>query len=193
VISSAFWDEEFAEEVERIFRERVAPAVRRIEQAVEENNSLRELSFRFGPPMAVGGASSLRARLWAADRYSLASLYLPRVSRRVPTKEWLAIGPGVGRRKATSSTSTTVRVNCSRGLSDDGYLGGPPLRRSYFACKTPDHRSGAEGIRTPDLRRAKAALSQLSYGPETTLSVRSAPPHFNAPAKSRNESLQAVE
>ena len=26
--------------------------------------------------------------------------------------------------------------------------------------------SGAEGIRTPDLRRAKAALSQLSYGPK---------------------------
>ena len=26
-------------------------------------------------------------------------------------------------------------------------------------------RGGAEGIRTPDLRRAKAALSQLSYGP----------------------------
>ena len=25
--------------------------------------------------------------------------------------------------------------------------------------------SGAEGIRTPDLRRAKAALSRLSYGP----------------------------
>jgi len=61
VISSASLDEEFAEEVERIFRERVAPAVRRIEQAVEENNSLRELSFRFGPPMAVGGASSLSA------------------------------------------------------------------------------------------------------------------------------------
>jgi hypothetical protein len=30
---------------------------------------------------------------------------------------------------------------------------------------------GAEGIRTPDLRRAKAALSQLSYGPWTN------PPH----------------
>ena len=27
------------------------------------------------------------------------------------------------------------------------------------------HLGGAEGIRTPDLRRAKAALSQLSYGP----------------------------
>jgi hypothetical protein len=26
-------------------------------------------------------------------------------------------------------------------------------------------KGGAEGIRTPDLRRAKAALSQLSYGP----------------------------
>ncbi len=28
--------------------------------------------------------------------------------------------------------------------------------------------SGDEGIRTPDLRRAKAALSQLSYIPEFT-------------------------
>ena len=30
-------------------------------------------------------------------------------------------------------------------------------------CRSFD--SGAEGIRTPDLRRAKAALSRLSYGP----------------------------
>ena len=28
------------------------------------------------------------------------------------------------------------------------------------------YTSGAEGIRTPDLRRAKAALSQLSYSPK---------------------------
>jgi hypothetical protein len=28
------------------------------------------------------------------------------------------------------------------------------------------HRSGAAGIRTPDLRRARAALSRLSYGPQ---------------------------
>jgi hypothetical protein len=34
--------------------------------------------------------------------------------------------------------------------------------------------SGAAGIRTPDLRRARAALSRLSYGP----SVRRASPHF---------------
>src|SRR5215203_6888673 len=32
-------------------------------------------------------------------------------------------------------------------------------------CKTYIFVGGAEGIRTPDLRRAKAALSQLSYGP----------------------------
>src|SRR5690348_13235235 len=29
-------------------------------------------------------------------------------------------------------------------------------------------QGGAEGIRTPDLRRAKAALSRLSYGPTPT-------------------------
>ena len=34
--------------------------------------------------------------------------------------------------------------------------------------KTASLRCGAEGIRTPDLRRAKAALSQLSYGPGGT-------------------------
>jgi hypothetical protein len=38
----------------------------------------------------------------------------------------------------------------------------PPLR---FTCNLLLFRCGAEGIRTPDLRRAKAALSQLSYGP----------------------------
>jgi hypothetical protein len=30
---------------------------------------------------------------------------------------------------------------------------------------------GAAGIRTPDLRRAKAALSQLSYGPSVPVSA----------------------
>ena len=34
-----------------------------------------------------------------------------------------------------------------------------------FTCKKPVFASGAEGNRTPDLRRAKAALSRLSYGP----------------------------
>jgi hypothetical protein len=30
----------------------------------------------------------------------------------------------------------------------------------HFSCKTALFKSGAEGIRTPDLRRAKAALSE---------------------------------
>jgi hypothetical protein len=38
------------------------------------------------------------------------------------------------------------------------YQGRPDICNSRVA-------GGAEGIRTPDLRRAKAALSQLSYGP----------------------------
>jgi hypothetical protein len=63
------------------------------------------------------------------------------------------------------------------------------LKTLRSTCKTAYFWSGAEGIRTPDLRRAKAALSQLSYGPGTNLSVRPAPPLFNAPAKSRNGGL----
>ena len=38
-----------------------------------------------------------------------------------------------------------------------------------FFLQNPCFFSGAEGIRTPDLRRAKAALSQLSYGPDLAL------------------------
>jgi hypothetical protein len=34
-----------------------------------------------------------------------------------------------------------------------------------FLAVCRNFASGAEGIRTPDLRRAKAALSRLSYGP----------------------------
>ena len=43
-------------------------------------------------------------------------------------------------------------------------------RPAHFRCQGPTHTpsGGAAGIRTPDLRRAKAALSQLSYGPVLT-------------------------
>jgi hypothetical protein len=37
-------------------------------------------------------------------------------------------------------------------------VAGPPRR--------PPDPGGAEGTRTPDIRLAKAALSQLSYGPD---------------------------
>jgi hypothetical protein len=41
-----------------------------------------------------------------------------------------------------------------------------PLLGSCAGNPSPGPKGGAAGIRTPDLRRARAALSQLSYGPE---------------------------
>ena len=43
--------------------------------------------------------------------------------------------------------------------------GAAPAGRSLPALLPNARAGGAEEIRTPDLRRAKAALSQLSYGP----------------------------
>ena len=52
-----------------------------------------------------------------------------------------------------------------------------------LTCKTAHFRSGAEGTRTPGLRRAKAALSQLSYGPRNgKMSLRVAGAFFNESA-----------
>jgi hypothetical protein len=48
---------------------------------------------------------------------------------------------------------------------------------------------GAEEIRTPDLRRAKAALSQLSYGPLLTTSLR--PGVQDAPPRPEPTTLSA--
>ena len=44
----------------------------------------------------------------------------------------------------------------------------------------PASPGGAAGIRTPDLRRAKAALSQLSYGP-ANMRVPTGFPRVGAP------------
>ena len=43
---------------------------------------------------------------------------------------------------------------------------GGPGRRQAISETGGDEIGGAEGDRTPDLRIANAALSQLSYGPE---------------------------
>jgi putative DNA primase/helicase len=45
--------------------------------------------------------------------------------------------------------------------------GKPNRQAAALFLQISGFSSGAEGIRTPDLRRAKAALSQLSYGPGT--------------------------
>jgi hypothetical protein len=46
------------------------------------------------------------------------------------------------------------------------------LKGLLVACGSVARSGGAEEIRTPDLRRAKAALSQLSYGPSGMRTVR---------------------
>ena len=50
-------------------------------------------------------------------------------------------------------------------LLQSGWILNPRKRELFYAAKIEEKDGGAEEIRTPDLRRAKAALSQLSYGP----------------------------
>ena len=68
-------------------------------------------------------------------------------------------------RASLLSKFAVIRVGwCTRWVSEKhgvSYYNGI----SMFYLQILHFRSGAEGIRTPDLRRAKAALSQLSYGP----------------------------
>ncbi|MDQ3603259.1 MAG: hypothetical protein M3385_05305 [Actinomycetota bacterium] len=74
-IESAPWAvADFAEEADLVFRENVAPAVERIEQRVEDDRDLKELTLRYGPPF-LSGATSMGAFLagqWAPG--SLAAL-----------------------------------------------------------------------------------------------------------------------
>lgn len=59
-IQAASWEGEFSDEAERIYREQVAPAVRNIERAIEENSYLKELlSRRSAPGAAQSTAASL--------------------------------------------------------------------------------------------------------------------------------------
>jgi hypothetical protein len=61
-IQVASWEGEFPEEASRIYRERVAPAVKNIEKAVEQNRYLQELLSRKSVP---GAAQSAGATLTA--------------------------------------------------------------------------------------------------------------------------------
>lgn len=69
-------------------------------------------------------------------------------AKRKPVRHDGPAGRLAGRKFATafSSLSVVLLGECPSGVA---FLGA----------------GGAEEIRTPDLRRAKAALSQLSYGP----------------------------
>ena len=74
-IESAPWAVgDFAEEADLVFRENVAPAVERIEQRVEKDRDLKELTLRYGTSL-FSGASSIGAFVgghWAMG--SLAAL-----------------------------------------------------------------------------------------------------------------------
>lgn len=63
VIESSPWEpSRFAEEAELVFREKVAPAVERIEQRVKSDRHLKELTYKYGPSV-LGGVSSMGAFL----------------------------------------------------------------------------------------------------------------------------------
>ena len=67
-IESASWEvDRFTEEAEIIFQEVVAPAVDRIQQQVEEDVYLKELTYRYGPSL-LGGVASI-GRSWATPRF----------------------------------------------------------------------------------------------------------------------------
>lgn len=57
-IEAAPWSvDDFAEEADVVFRESVAPAVGRIEERVERDRDLRELTLRYGPPLLAAPSS----------------------------------------------------------------------------------------------------------------------------------------
>ncbi len=63
-IESASWAvADFAEEAELVFRDNVAPTVREIEQRVQSNRDLKEMTYRYGPYTALGVSSSIGAFL----------------------------------------------------------------------------------------------------------------------------------
>ncbi len=94
-IESASWEvERFAEEAELVFQENVGPTVDQIEARVKTDRSLKELSYRYGPPL-LGGVSSIGAVLaggsalgaLAALTAGLASGWQAAATRRNQRKE----------------------------------------------------------------------------------------------------------
>jgi hypothetical protein len=62
-IESASWETDFDEEADLVFRGTVGPTVRAIEDRVRSDQSLKEMTYRYGPITAAGAASSLGAFL----------------------------------------------------------------------------------------------------------------------------------
>ena len=83
----------------------------------------------------------------------------PQRPREVATTNYVVVDSNVRMICVSSSCSGRALDNVHSRPRE--YL----LYRPRAASRKCFVGSGAEGIRTPDLRRAKAALSQLSYGP----------------------------
>jgi hypothetical protein len=124
-----------------------------------------------------------------------------------PVRHRSRCGPGLGSHEAPSQDLAVSRGRrtsrvprgalsmCNKGRTPREVVKPRPkacydLGRGLPTVRSPDRswrirwrpprtpsRGGAAGIRTPDLRRARAALSRLSYGPAPTPR-----PHANAPA-----------
>ena len=61
--------------------------------------------------------------------------------------------------------------DCSHRILNPARLPIPPPEQPVSRRSFDEDTDGAEGSRTPDLLNAIQALSQLSYGPSTTLVV----------------------
>jgi hypothetical protein len=71
------------------------------------------------------------------------------------------------------STPSTQPKDASKGRFTAGLARSAAKNGVYLCCKVRVSGNGPEGTRTPGLRHARAALSQLSYGPNVKLSYPS--------------------
>ena len=102
---------------------------------------------------------SLIAR-WCRGPHSFAILrFTPSESSNIGR-----VGTGLGRRDdyLCRSPSALLHGCCTRVPREFRTF----ISSLCFTCKTADFRSGPDETRTRDLCHAKAALSQLSYGPD---------------------------
>ena len=81
-------------------------------------------------------------------------------SERARTRIQMGIASGLDRRSVDARTDDGFRRRRPGVIGDTAC-------RDCRRCLATSQKVGAEGIRTPDLCRARAALSQLSYRPET--------------------------
>ena len=104
---------------------------------------------------ALAGCPAMRS-LRSVERFSAKLQSLRSISLRAVRADGQARTPVIDPKAVPS---TAAQPGGSRVAHCQGAAGMGNVKRPL------DRRGGAAGIRTPDLRRARAALSRLSYGP----------------------------